>query len=249
MCCYITIVLPRQGRVRYQCSYIRNRRAATSGQDPPDSTTRRRSRTTARISTVSARHRVAHIAVVRTRCRGRGNAAAVPGNVAKNVPSSHCFSGGACRRHARDAPETSSAAPFFVPMETSKTQDGACLESVSELVPRLFRGLGGLVARRPATVITIAVWIMAGLLGGLYFIDVNSDPNKIWVPPSSTTSLQQNQFNDVFNPFFRIEQVMFTLKPEAMYVATGAGVGVRAAWAPARGNDGCPTRLHRIGSA
>ena len=53
------------------------------------------------------------------------------------------------------------------------------------------------------------------LVAGMAFVDINSDPNAIWVPPTSTTSLQQNQFNAVFNPFYRIEQVIFSLKPEA----------------------------------
>ena len=53
---------------------------------------------------------------------------------------------------------------------------------------------------------------------GLLRMQVQSDPEKIWVPPTSTTALQQNHFNKVFDPFYRIEQVIFTKKPELGYV-------------------------------
>ncbi len=98
---------------------------------------------------------------------------------------------------------------------TAKARLASCLD---DAVPSLFRGLGRTVARYPFTVIGVAVAFMLVCNAGLVYIDVNSDPNKIWVPPTSTTSLQQKQFNDVFNPFYRIEQVIFTKKPEVMYV-------------------------------
>ena len=102
----------------------------------------------------------------------------------------------------------------------------SCLESVSELVPRFFRALGAGVAKHPFVVVCVSALCVAGARSGLNFLSVDSDPNKIWVPPASKTAEQQAQFNEVFNPFYRIEQVIFTKTPEAMYELVGqAGEG------------------------
>lgn len=94
-----------------------------------------------------------------------------------------------------------------------------CFDSVilsaGDFLSSIFSRIGRRDAASPWTVIGVGVVLVGVLVAGMAFVDINSDPNAIWVPPTSTTSLQQNQFNAVFNPFYRIEQVIFSLKPEA----------------------------------
>lgn len=101
-----------------------------------------------------------------------------------------------------------------------KAPDGldGCVLSLGNFFATAFARIGRHDARRPALVIGVALGLVAVLVGGMAFVDINSNPNAIWVPPTSITSLQQNQFNAVFNPFYRIEQAIFSLKPEAAYV-------------------------------
>ena len=71
------------------------------------------------------------------------------------------------------------------------------------------------MATHPKAAIACCIVVLAILCGGLYNINIQSNPQKIWVPPGSTTSRQQKMFDDAFNPFYRINQIIFTLKPEA----------------------------------
>lgn len=117
-----------------------------------------------------------------------------------------------------------------------------CAVQLSDFSSTLFSKWGKFVATSPLKVILTCVAFMLALSSGLYRLSVDNDPEasglvslftfshsiswflvrrslpaqSIWVPPTSQTALQQDAFNAVFSPFYRIEQVIFTKKPEAV---------------------------------
>ncbi|CAM9604287.1 unnamed protein product, partial [Phaeothamnion confervicola] len=62
--------------------------------------------------------------------------------------------------------------------------------------------------RRPRTVIVASV-VVAALCAGRQ-TRIESDPDTIWVPSHSATSRQKAFFDEMFGPFFRINQLIFT---------------------------------------
>jgi hypothetical protein len=72
------------------------------------------------------------------------------------------------------------------------------------------------VATYPKSFIAGAVILIAALSSGMTKLHVEQNPQAIWVPPGSPTALQQAYFGDSFDPFFRIEQAIFSMKPAAL---------------------------------
>lgn len=68
---------------------------------------------------------------------------------------------------------------------------------------------GKVVGRFPVLFILAAMATIGGLSVGLKHVVVEENPQKIWVPPGSSTAQQQAYFGAAFDPFFRIEQVIF----------------------------------------
>jgi hypothetical protein len=75
---------------------------------------------------------------------------------------------------------------------------------------------GQRVSRNALWAIVLPVVVFAGLAAGIVKLQVMTDPEQIWVPPGSMSAEQEAFFNAAFDPFYRIEQVMFTLKPGAV---------------------------------
>lgn len=75
---------------------------------------------------------------------------------------------------------------------------------------KAFYTLAKLLVNHPRMSVLYCTMVVAWCCIGLKFLVVDSNPQKIWVPPDSATNLQQNYFNAEFTPFFRIEQVIFT---------------------------------------
>lgn len=94
-----------------------------------------------------------------------------------------------------------------------------CVVALDAAASQLFSKWGRMVARRPVATIVCCVVFLALAGSGVVLLDVQSDPEKIWVPPTSQTALQQNHFNKVFDPFYRIEQVIFSAKDNVTYVS------------------------------
>ncbi len=80
-------------------------------------------------------------------------------------------------------------------------------------LPAIFRAHGVRVSRCPWSVLFIGIFISLALALKLLFwpFVVDTDPDLIWVPPGDDTSLQKTYFDAVFDPFFRVSQVIFTL--------------------------------------
>jgi hypothetical protein len=99
---------------------------------------------------------------------------------------------------------------------------------LAKLSSRVFPSIARADARHPYTVILLCVSAGLAMIFGISNIAISSDPDKIWVPPGSTTSRQQDHFNSVFSPFYRIEQLIFTLSPEARCVLAACPLGTLA---------------------
>lgn len=74
---------------------------------------------------------------------------------------------------------------------------------------RAFYRLGAACSHHPVWVTLAAVVSSAVLCLGLLNMRVQTDPHGIWVPPDSVAASEQARFNELFHPFFRINQLIF----------------------------------------
>eukprot|EP01080_Neovahlkampfia_damariscottae_P003800 gene3800-6961_t len=88
--------------------------------------------------------------------------------------------------------------------------------SVSSWVDYLFNSLfyyyGTIVGRFPLVVLVIGLLITVGLSAGVFFLEFETSPEKLWVPPASRTAREKKIFDSTFSPFFRVEQMIITPK-------------------------------------
>lgn len=74
---------------------------------------------------------------------------------------------------------------------------------VGRLLSAFCRGHALRVGKHPLKFIGAALAFAAVVIGGLSRVFVDSNPESIWVPPTSTTMLQQDFFNNAYDPFYR----------------------------------------------
>jgi Niemann-Pick C1 protein len=65
------------------------------------------------------------------------------------------------------------------------------------------------VAKNPVLVIAIASWCVAILSFGIQYLEVTTDPVKIWASPTSQSRIEKDYFESRFEPFYRSEQIFF----------------------------------------
>jgi Niemann-Pick C1 protein len=75
-------------------------------------------------------------------------------------------------------------------------------------MPTLY-GVGAFCGRNPWWVSVLALSISSLLCLGLRSVYVQTDPQKLWVSPTSVAANEQTNFNQLFGPFFRVEQLIF----------------------------------------
>eukprot|EP00117_Sycon_ciliatum_P015360 scpid11669/ scgid3077/ Niemann-Pick C1 protein len=84
-------------------------------------------------------------------------------------------------------------------------EKGAALElSLKEA----FRSWGILVANNPVIVLAVCSVVTGGLIAGVYFFKVVTDPVHLWSSPSSESRLHKQYFDEHFGPFYRPEQII-----------------------------------------
>ncbi|KAI9911921.1 hypothetical protein PsorP6_009615 [Peronosclerospora sorghi] len=64
-------------------------------------------------------------------------------------------------------------------------------------------------SRSPALIALSAIVCSSILCLGLLNVHLQTDPQGLWVPPHSVAAQEQARFNELFGPFFRIEQLIF----------------------------------------
>lgn len=72
-----------------------------------------------------------------------------------------------------------------------------------------FYQLGKLCSRAPVRVSLAALVCSLVLCLGLTRMRVQTDPQELWVPPTSVAAQEQARFNALFHPFFRVQQLIF----------------------------------------
>lgn len=72
-----------------------------------------------------------------------------------------------------------------------------------------FYQVGKLCSRAPLRVSLAALLCSLVLCLGLTRMRVQTDPQELWVPPTSVAAQEQGRFNALFRPFFRVQQLIF----------------------------------------
>ena len=107
---------------------------------------------------------------------------------------------------------------------------------------RAFAAHGARLAAHPFAHILASIAIVAALSGGVALVTIDSNPDAVWVPPSSQTARQKAYFDVAFDPFFRINQLIVTYDDDCVAATAGDGgndVGMGGSWAVAiSGQDG-----------
>lgn len=72
---------------------------------------------------------------------------------------------------------------------------------------KAFAGLGHVAARFPAITIVLSLIFVSALSMGWVRFDVEREPAKLWVSPSSPAAVEKDFFDSNFGPFYRTEKI------------------------------------------
>ncbi|TDH72218.1 hypothetical protein CCR75_002762 [Bremia lactucae] len=88
------------------------------------------------------------------------------------------------------------------------------LSYVDELMTNKLRVWAVFVStgNQPKKVILVVLSVVAVCVLGLYNIEIETDPIKLWVSTSSTSYQKRQHYGKLFNPFYRTEQVILVPK-------------------------------------
>lgn len=75
-----------------------------------------------------------------------------------------------------------------------------------------FASWGYMCAKNPLIVLTIGVLFTIFLSLGLLNFSVITNPVELWSAPTSQARQEKNSFDDSFNPFYRVEQIIVSRK-------------------------------------
>ncbi|POM73137.1 Resistance-Nodulation-Cell Division (RND) Superfamily, partial [Phytophthora palmivora] len=74
---------------------------------------------------------------------------------------------------------------------------------------RVFYRLGALCSGSPV-LMALSTFVCSSVLClGLLNMQLQTDPQGLWVPPNSVAAQEQERFDELFGPFFRIQQLIF----------------------------------------
>ncbi|EIW71618.1 niemann-Pick C1 protein [Tremella mesenterica] len=83
---------------------------------------------------------------------------------------------------------------------------------INATLRRFFYRLGLTCARRPMETFALAAVVIAALNIGWKYFQVETDPVRLWVAPSSESATEKHFFDETFGPFYRDEQIFITAK-------------------------------------
>lgn len=78
------------------------------------------------------------------------------------------------------------------------------------LLRRIFYSIGATCANYPWVTIAVSFFVVGLCNLGWKQFDVETDPVRLWVGPTSESKLQKEYFDENFGPFYRTEQVFVT---------------------------------------
>jgi Niemann-Pick C1 protein len=100
-------------------------------------------------------------------------------------------------------------------IKSKRLKEAAAVKSAKGLLSYLnavWRAWGKLVARRPLLVLLGAIVVAGACSAWIYMIKIETHPERLWVPPNSMTATAKKFFDETFGPFYRIEQLIITMK-------------------------------------
>ncbi|KAL2129344.1 hypothetical protein VTI74DRAFT_7918 [Chaetomium olivicolor] len=123
----------------------------------------------------------------------------------------------AWRKHAKRRSERlrllTDAAPSDDEDEGDLTENGAMFDRpqntyiVNTLCDAAFSRLGHMAARFPALTIVGSTFIVLLLSAGWFHFEIEKDPARLWVSPTSEAAQEKAFFDDNFGPFYRTEKI------------------------------------------
>ncbi|KRX52476.1 Niemann-Pick C1 protein [Trichinella sp. T9] len=106
---------------------------------------------------------------------------------------------------------------------------GAWLENKIE---DKFHRWGVFCTRHPCLVFFSGITVSLICTSGLCYMQVTTDPVQIWSAPGSRARLEKDYFDSVFDPFYRIEQLIIVPRNQAQFVAADPLDNVEFHWGP-----------------
>jgi Niemann-Pick C1 protein len=95
-----------------------------------------------------------------------------------------------------------------IPKEQRDTQRDTF--KLLSILNSFFRRHGQFVARHPFHIIILSVLFTAVCSLFITQLTINTQPEKLWVPPNSIAATNKAYFDQVFGPFYRVEQLIIT---------------------------------------
>ncbi|XP_071451565.1 NPC intracellular cholesterol transporter 1 homolog 1b-like [Hetaerina americana] len=85
------------------------------------------------------------------------------------------------------------------------------LDSISYKVDKIqekgFERFGKFIASYPFVALLVGIMLIVGLSYGVKYMEVTTDPVKIWAAPNSQSRLEKDFYDSHFGPFYRTEQI------------------------------------------
>lgn len=92
--------------------------------------------------------------------------------------------------------------------------NASCCETLGERFENylriLFSSWGSFCVRHPSVVIMGSLILVVASSGGLYYMQITTDPVELWSSPTSQARQEKDYFDSHFGPFFRTAQLIIT---------------------------------------
>ncbi|XP_024537549.1 NPC intracellular cholesterol transporter 1 isoform X1 [Selaginella moellendorffii] len=100
-------------------------------------------------------------------------------------------------------------------LEKDETSTPESHEPVLEkFLSRWFRSQGTWIARHPGVVLLLSILVTIILCIGLVKMNVETNPENLWVSPGSAAATEKKFFDTELTPFYRIEQLILATLPD-----------------------------------
>eukprot|EP01133_Synstelium_polycarpum_P007496 gene7496-8772_t len=84
------------------------------------------------------------------------------------------------------------------------------------IIQKFFYLYGQFVSRHPLKIVAFCLLFTIVCSIGILNLDIEQDPVKLWVSPTSRAAKEKDYFDENFGPFYRIEQLIITPKTGAV---------------------------------
>ncbi|KAJ8924000.1 hypothetical protein NQ315_006776 [Exocentrus adspersus] len=93
------------------------------------------------------------------------------------------------------------------PTTVSETKKKTIGDSIHIFLEDMFKVLGKTMAEKRIRILLMVSVVIACLVGGVYFLEVTTDPVEIWAAPNSRSRQEKDFYDKYFSPFYRTNQI------------------------------------------